>query len=105
MSFCAPFSSPIKNHSNFIQILALILHWDYPPPSTRLVLLVSGGPGRPPLSGRSVALSLRNKLRKQKNDFLIFKARRVDTVSTYGLINDSSLNSSDASFFICAKML
>lgn len=95
--FCAPFSSPIKNHSNFIQILALILHWDYPP-STRLVLLVSGGPGRPPLSGRSVALSLRNKLRKQKNDFLIFKARRVDTVSTYGLINDSSLNSSDASF-------
>ncbi|XP_041868302.1 dyslexia-associated protein KIAA0319-like protein [Melanotaenia boesemani] len=48
--------------------------------STRLVFLVSGGPGRPPLSGRSVALSLRNKLRKQKNDFLIFKARRVDTV-------------------------
>ncbi|XP_056877695.1 dyslexia-associated protein KIAA0319-like protein isoform X1 [Takifugu flavidus] len=48
--------------------------------STRLVLLVSGGPGRPPLSGRSVAFSLRNKLRKQKNDFLIFKARRVDTV-------------------------
>ncbi|XP_017294560.3 dyslexia-associated protein KIAA0319-like protein [Kryptolebias marmoratus] len=48
--------------------------------STRLVFLVSGGPDRPPLSGRSVALSLRNKLRKQKNDFLIFKARRVDTV-------------------------
>ncbi|XP_032391205.1 dyslexia-associated protein KIAA0319-like protein isoform X1 [Etheostoma spectabile] len=48
--------------------------------STRLVILVSGGPGRPPLSGRSVALSLRNKLRKQKNDFLIYKARRVDTV-------------------------
>ncbi|XP_020510807.2 dyslexia-associated protein KIAA0319-like protein [Labrus bergylta] len=48
--------------------------------STRLVFLVSGGPGRPPLSGHSVALSLRNKLRKQKNDFLIFKARRVDTV-------------------------
>ncbi|XP_029298567.1 dyslexia-associated protein KIAA0319-like protein isoform X2 [Cottoperca gobio] len=48
--------------------------------STRLVFLVSGGPGRPPLSGRSVALSLRNKLRKQKNDFLIYKARRVDTV-------------------------
>ncbi|XP_075995405.1 dyslexia-associated protein KIAA0319-like protein [Genypterus blacodes] len=48
--------------------------------STRLVFLVSGGPGRPPLSGHSVALSLRNKLRKQKNEFLIFKARRVDTV-------------------------
>ncbi|XP_069033173.1 LOW QUALITY PROTEIN: dyslexia-associated protein KIAA0319-like protein [Embiotoca jacksoni] len=48
--------------------------------STRLVFLVSGGPGRPPLPGRSVALSLRNKLRKQKNDFLIYKARRVDTV-------------------------
>lgn len=48
--------------------------------STRLVFLVSGGPGRPPLSGRNVALGLRNKLRKQKNDFLIFKARRVDTV-------------------------
>ncbi|KAM3596657.1 uncharacterized protein V6R79_018551 [Siganus canaliculatus] len=48
--------------------------------STRLVFLVSGGPGRPPLSGRSVAFGLRNKLRKQKNDFLIFKARRVDTV-------------------------
>eukprot|EP00064_Thunnus_orientalis_P016744 superscaffoldBa00003388_g16815 len=48
--------------------------------STRLVFLVSGGPGRPPLSGHSVALSLRNKLRKQKNDFLIYKARRVDTV-------------------------
>ncbi|XP_059205443.1 dyslexia-associated protein KIAA0319-like protein [Centropristis striata] len=48
--------------------------------STRLVFMVSGGPGRPPLSGRSVALSLRNKLRKQKNDFLIYKARRVDTV-------------------------
>ncbi|XP_061597084.1 dyslexia-associated protein KIAA0319-like protein [Cololabis saira] len=48
--------------------------------STRLVFLVSGGPGRPPLSGRSVALSLRNKLRKQKSDFLIYKARRVDTV-------------------------
>ncbi|XP_066530756.1 dyslexia-associated protein KIAA0319-like protein [Hoplias malabaricus] len=48
--------------------------------STRLVFLVSGGPGRPPLSGHSVATSLRNKLRKQKNDFLIFKARRVDTV-------------------------
>uniref|UniRef100_A0A674C5G1 KIAA0319 like n=1 Tax=Salmo trutta TaxID=8032 RepID=A0A674C5G1_SALTR len=48
--------------------------------STRLVFLVSGGPGRPPLSGHSVALGLRNKLRKQKNDFLIFKARRVDTV-------------------------
>lgn len=70
----------------------------FSPPSTRLVLLVSGGPGRPPLSGRSVAFSLRNKLRKQKNDFLIFKARRVDTVSTYGLIKDSGLNSSDASF-------
>uniref|UniRef100_A0A7N9AWZ2 KIAA0319-like n=1 Tax=Mastacembelus armatus TaxID=205130 RepID=A0A7N9AWZ2_9TELE len=48
--------------------------------STRLVFLVSGGPGRPPLSGRSVALGLRNKLRKEKNDFLIYKARRVDTV-------------------------
>uniref|UniRef100_A0A8C5G3F6 PKD domain-containing protein n=1 Tax=Gouania willdenowi TaxID=441366 RepID=A0A8C5G3F6_GOUWI len=48
--------------------------------STRLVFLVSGGPGRPPLSGRSVALGLRNKLHKQKNDFLIFKAQRVDTV-------------------------
>ncbi|XP_012673847.2 dyslexia-associated protein KIAA0319-like protein isoform X2 [Clupea harengus] len=48
--------------------------------STRLVFLVSGGPGRPPLSGHSVATGLRNKLRKQKNDFLIFKARRVDTV-------------------------
>ncbi|XP_076610346.1 dyslexia-associated protein KIAA0319-like protein [Chaetodon auriga] len=48
--------------------------------STRLVFLVSGGPGRPPLSGRSVALGLRNKLRKQKNDFLIYKAWRVDTV-------------------------
>ncbi|XP_031730670.1 dyslexia-associated protein KIAA0319-like protein [Anarrhichthys ocellatus] len=48
--------------------------------STRLIFLVSGGPGRPPLSGRSVALSLGNKLRKQKNDFLIYKARRVDTV-------------------------
>uniref|UniRef100_A0A3Q0S944 KIAA0319 like n=1 Tax=Amphilophus citrinellus TaxID=61819 RepID=A0A3Q0S944_AMPCI len=48
--------------------------------STRLVFLVSGSPGRPPLSGRNVALGLRNKLCKQKNDFLIFKARRVDTV-------------------------
>uniref|UniRef100_A0A8D3BVC5 KIAA0319 like n=1 Tax=Scophthalmus maximus TaxID=52904 RepID=A0A8D3BVC5_SCOMX len=48
--------------------------------STRLVFLVSSGPGRPPLSGHSVALDLRNKLRKQKNDFLIYKARRVDTV-------------------------
>ncbi|KAJ8384968.1 hypothetical protein AAFF_G00196340 [Aldrovandia affinis] len=48
--------------------------------STRIVFLVSGGPGRPPLSGHSVALGLRNKLHKQKNDFLIFKARRVDTV-------------------------
>nr|XP_020453004.1 dyslexia-associated protein KIAA0319-like protein homolog [Monopterus albus]XP_020453005.1 dyslexia-associated protein KIAA0319-like protein homolog [Monopterus albus]XP_020453006.1 dyslexia-associated protein KIAA0319-like protein homolog [Monopterus albus]XP_020453007.1 dyslexia-associated protein KIAA0319-like protein homolog [Monopterus albus]XP_020453008.1 dyslexia-associated protein KIAA0319-like protein homolog [Monopterus albus]XP_020453009.1 dyslexia-associated protein KIAA0319-lik len=48
--------------------------------STRLVFLVSGGPGRPPLSGHSVALSLRNKLHKQKNDFLIYKAQRVDTV-------------------------
>ncbi|XP_062342948.1 dyslexia-associated protein KIAA0319-like protein [Osmerus eperlanus] len=48
--------------------------------STRLVFLVSGGPGRPPLAGRSVAMGLRNKLRKQKNDFLIFKARRVDTI-------------------------
>ncbi|XP_072562174.1 dyslexia-associated protein KIAA0319-like protein isoform X2 [Paramormyrops kingsleyae] len=48
--------------------------------STRIVFLVSGGPGHPPLSGQSVALTLRNKLRKQKNDFLIFKARRVDTV-------------------------
>lgn len=51
--------------------------------STRIVFLVSGGPGRPPLSGHSVAVGLRNKLRKQKNDFLIFKARRVDTVSEY----------------------
>lgn len=48
--------------------------------STRLVFLVSGGPGRPPLAGQNVALGLRNKLRKQKNEFLIFKARRVDTV-------------------------
>uniref|UniRef100_A0A672MYR6 KIAA0319 like n=1 Tax=Sinocyclocheilus grahami TaxID=75366 RepID=A0A672MYR6_SINGR len=48
--------------------------------STRLVFLVSGGPGRPPLAGHSVAMELRNKLRKQKNDFLIFRARRVDTV-------------------------
>ncbi|XP_015245285.1 PREDICTED: dyslexia-associated protein KIAA0319-like protein homolog [Cyprinodon variegatus] len=48
--------------------------------STRLVFLVSGGPERPPLPGRSVTLSLRSKLRKQKNDFLIFKAQRVDTV-------------------------
>ncbi|XP_027031335.2 dyslexia-associated protein KIAA0319-like protein isoform X1 [Tachysurus fulvidraco] len=48
--------------------------------STRLVFLVSGGPGRSPLSGHSVATGLRNKLHKQKNDFLIFKARRVDTV-------------------------
>uniref|UniRef100_A0A672MZ06 KIAA0319 like n=1 Tax=Sinocyclocheilus grahami TaxID=75366 RepID=A0A672MZ06_SINGR len=47
---------------------------------TRLVFLVSGGPGRPPLAGHSVAMELRNKLRKQKNDFLIFRARRVDTV-------------------------
>ena len=53
--------------------------------STRLVFLVSGGPGRPPLAGRSVAMGLRNKLRKQKNDFLIFKARRVDTISKYAL--------------------
>ncbi|XP_023200816.1 dyslexia-associated protein KIAA0319-like protein homolog isoform X1 [Xiphophorus maculatus] len=48
--------------------------------STRLVFLVSGGPGRPPLSGRSVTLNLRSKLRKQKNDFLIFKAQDIDTV-------------------------
>ncbi|CAL9690918.1 unnamed protein product [Knipowitschia caucasica] len=48
--------------------------------STRLVFVVSGGPGRPPLAGHSVALGLRTKLRKQKNDFLIFKPRRVDTV-------------------------
>ncbi|MCI4392095.1 hypothetical protein PGIGA_G00142050 [Pangasianodon gigas] len=48
--------------------------------STRLVFLVSGGPGRSPLSGHSVATGLRNKLHKQKNDFLIFKTRRVDTV-------------------------
>ncbi|XP_046690535.1 dyslexia-associated protein KIAA0319-like protein isoform X2 [Silurus meridionalis] len=48
--------------------------------STRLVFLVSGGPGRSPLSGHSVATGLRNKLRKQKNDFLIFKAWSVDTV-------------------------
>ncbi|XP_056335716.1 dyslexia-associated protein KIAA0319-like protein [Danio aesculapii] len=48
--------------------------------STRLVFLVSGGPGRPPLTGHSVAMELRNKFRKQKNDFLIFKVRRVDTV-------------------------
>ncbi|XP_059412249.1 dyslexia-associated protein KIAA0319-like protein [Carassius carassius] len=48
--------------------------------STRLVFLVSGGPGRPPLAGHSVAMELRNKFRKQKNEFLIFKARRVDTV-------------------------
>ncbi|MBN3305866.1 K319L protein, partial [Amia calva] len=48
--------------------------------STRLVFLVLGGPGRPPLSGRDVAMTLRSKLRKQKNDFLIFRARRVDTV-------------------------
>lgn len=48
--------------------------------STRLVFLVSGGPGRPPLTGHSVAMELRNKFRKQKNEFLIFKARRVDTV-------------------------
>ncbi|CAL8294981.1 unnamed protein product [Boreogadus saida] len=51
-----------------------------PPSSTRLVFLVSGGPGRPPLSGHSVATGLRNKLRKQKTEFLIFKAHRVDTV-------------------------
>ena len=51
--------------------------------STRLVFLVSGGPGRPPLPGHSIARGLRNKLRKQKNDFLIFKAQRVDTVSEY----------------------
>uniref|UniRef100_A0A8B9LFQ5 PKD domain-containing protein n=1 Tax=Astyanax mexicanus TaxID=7994 RepID=A0A8B9LFQ5_ASTMX len=48
--------------------------------STRLVFLVSGGPGRPPLSGHSVATSLRNKLHKSKNEFFIFKAQRVDTV-------------------------
>ncbi|KAM9384150.1 dyslexia-associated protein KIAA0319-like protein [Pholidichthys leucotaenia] len=48
--------------------------------STRLLFLVLGGVGRPPLPGHSVALGLRNKLRKQRNDFLIFKARRVDTV-------------------------
>uniref|UniRef100_A0A8C1UQK4 Si:ch211-193k19.1 n=1 Tax=Cyprinus carpio TaxID=7962 RepID=A0A8C1UQK4_CYPCA len=47
---------------------------------TRLVFLVSGGPGRPPLAGHSVAMELRNKFRKQKNEFLIFRARRVDTV-------------------------
>uniref|UniRef100_A0A671LD44 Dyslexia-associated protein KIAA0319-like protein n=1 Tax=Sinocyclocheilus anshuiensis TaxID=1608454 RepID=A0A671LD44_9TELE len=48
--------------------------------STRFVFLVSGGPGRPPLAGHSVAMELHNKLRKQKNDFLIFRARRVDPV-------------------------
>ncbi|KAG7271381.1 hypothetical protein CRUP_019926 [Coryphaenoides rupestris] len=48
--------------------------------STQLVFLVSGGPGRPPLSGHSVATGLRNKLRKQKTEFLIFRAWRVDTV-------------------------
>ncbi|KAM7373452.1 hypothetical protein PAMP_008301 [Pampus punctatissimus] len=73
--------------------------------STRLVFLVSGGPGRPPLSGHSVALSLRNKLRKQKNDFLIYKAQRVDTVgrmkpvpaptSSALMHSDSDLDSDD----------
>lgn len=53
--------------------------------STRLVFLVSGGPGRPPLAGHSVAMELRNKFRKQKNEFLIFRAQRVDTVSEYSL--------------------
>ncbi|XP_034016277.1 dyslexia-associated protein KIAA0319-like protein [Thalassophryne amazonica] len=48
--------------------------------STRLVFLVSGGPGHPPLSGHNVALVLSNKLHKQKNDFLIYKTQRVDTV-------------------------
>uniref|UniRef100_A0AAY4CM88 PKD domain-containing protein n=1 Tax=Denticeps clupeoides TaxID=299321 RepID=A0AAY4CM88_9TELE len=50
------------------------------PGHTHIVFLVSGGPGRPPLSGHSVAVGLRNQLRNRKNDFLIFKARRVDTV-------------------------
>uniref|UniRef100_W5LWA4 KIAA0319 like n=1 Tax=Lepisosteus oculatus TaxID=7918 RepID=W5LWA4_LEPOC len=48
--------------------------------STRLVFLVLGGPGRPPLCGRDVAVTLRSKLHKQRNDFLIFRARQVDTV-------------------------
>lgn len=61
--------------------------------STRLVFLVSGSPGRPPLSGRNVALGLRNKLRKQKNDFLIFKARRVDTVSECQRLHAAALSS------------
>ncbi len=51
--------------------------------STRLVFLVSGGPGQPPLAGHSVAMELRNKFRKQKNEFLIFRAQRMDTVSEY----------------------
>ena len=49
--------------------------------STRLVFLVSGGPGGRPPSGGSVALGLGTGLHKKKTDFLIYKARRVDTVS------------------------
>lgn len=66
--------SLIKNNNNYKAEMFLLLL------STRLVFLVSGGPGRPPLSGHSVAVSLRNKLHKQKSDFLIYKARWVDTV-------------------------
>ncbi|XP_041089859.1 dyslexia-associated protein KIAA0319-like protein [Polyodon spathula] len=49
--------------------------------STRMVFFVRSGPGRLLLRGQDIAMALRSKLRKQKADFLIFRALQINTVT------------------------
>ncbi|KAK6474373.1 dyslexia-associated protein KIAA0319-like protein [Huso huso] len=56
---------------------------EYTEQSTRMVFFVRSGPRRPLLRGQDIAMELRSKLRKQKADFLIFRALQINTVSEY----------------------
>lgn len=54
---------------------------EYTEQSTRMVFFVRSGPRRPLLRGQDIAMELRSKLRKQKADFLIFRALQINTVT------------------------
>uniref|UniRef100_H3B6P1 KIAA0319 like n=1 Tax=Latimeria chalumnae TaxID=7897 RepID=H3B6P1_LATCH len=53
----------------------------YTEQSTQIVFYVQNGQAHQLFKGQDVAWTLKNKLRKQKSDFLIFRALQIDTVT------------------------
>lgn len=49
--------------------------------STKMVFFVQNQPPHQIFKGREVAWTLKNELRKQQSDFLIFRALEINTVS------------------------